>query len=386
MSDNISDNTKMKELLLKYLEDDCSQLEIDSVVDYFQQAKKTNAFPTVEDVLELFEDMSKLDETSSNQIIKNILSDSKPKKEYKLPPIWKYAAAVLVGILAGSYLFNSQQEDILVTVNTSIPSGTDKAMLTLGDGVSVELQKGTNFNTGVADSNGEEIVYASSEKQTKELVYNHLTTPRGGQFFIQLSDGTKVWLNSESQLKYPEAFNYGKDREVVLVYGEAYFDVSPSTEHNGAKFKVFNKSQEIEVLGTEFNIKAYKDETNIYTTLVEGKVNVNINGSNQSLLPNQQLNLNLKSSSTVIRKIDVYSEISWKEGVFSFENKSLKEMMKVLSRWYDVDVLIKNKSIENEEFVGILRKDENLEDILINIKNSGVIKNFEILDKKVVLE
>ena len=100
-----------------------------------------------------------------------------------------------------------------------------------------------------------------------------------------MSDGTQVWLNSESQLKYPVNFIKGQTRQVELVYGEAYFDVSPSVEHNGAKFKVFNQSQEVEVLGTEFNVKAYKDETNIYTTLVEGRVVIDNGALKQSLLP-----------------------------------------------------------------------------------------------------
>ena len=148
-----------------------------------------------------------------------------------------------------------------------------------------------------------------------------------------LSDGTKVWLNSESQLKYPVAFNDGETRQVELVYGEAYFDVSPSTAHKGARFKVFNQSQEVEVLGTEFNIKAYKDETNIYTTLVEGKVAISAAGKNQILKPNQQSNLNLETGSIEITTVDVYNETTWIDGIFSFENKPLKEILKVLSRW-----------------------------------------------------
>ena len=387
----MEDNIKMKRLLVKFLQDDCSQTEVDHVVNYFQAAKKTTDFPTVEDVIELFHEISKIDEATSNRIIKNILSDSKPEKTYK-HSFWKYAAAAaVVGILATSYLlrdnlFSSPQKNISTIVNTTIESGTDKATLTLEDGSVVELQKGAVFKTANADSNGEAIVYASSERNTKETVYNYLTIPRGGQFFIKLSDGTKVWLNSETQLKYPVAFNDGKARQVELIYGEAYFDVSPSTEHGGVKFKVLNKSQEIEVLGTEFNVKAYKDETHIYTTLVEGKVDVSTDNKKQSLRPNQQLNLNINTKASTIKEVDVYGEISWKEGVFSFENKPLKEVMKVLSRWYDVEVIIKNSAIENEEFVGVLRKNQDLEKILKSIKNSGIIKNFEIGDKKVVLE
>ena len=157
------------------------------------------------------------------------------------------------------------KEDIITT-------GSDKAVLTLEDGSNIELEKGKAFKTNVVNSNGEKLVY-NKTNQTK-ITYNYLTIPRGGQYFVKLSDGTEVWLNSESQLKFPVAFIKGQTREVTLVYGEAYFAVSPSTNHNGATFKVMNQGQEVEVLGTEFNIKAYKDEINIYTTLVEGKVTV----------------------------------------------------------------------------------------------------------------
>ena len=224
----MEDNIKIKRLLVKFLQDDCSQTEVGHVVNYFQAAKKTTDFPTVEDVIELFHEISKVDEATSNRIIKNILSDSKPEKTYRRS-FWKYAAAaVVVGILATSYLlrdnlFSSPQKNISTIVNTTIQSGTDKATLTLEDGSVVELQKGAVFKTANADSNGEEIVYASSERNTKETVYNYLTIPRGGQFFIKLSDGTKVWLNSETQLKYPVAFNEGKARQVELIYGGSLF-------------------------------------------------------------------------------------------------------------------------------------------------------------------
>ena len=175
-------------------------------------------------------------------------------------------------------------------------------------------------------------------------------------------------------------------REVELVYGEAYFDVSPSTKHKGSTFKVFQNKQEVQVLGTEFNIKAYKDEGNIYTTLVEGKVIISIDDRKQNLEANQQSSFSLNTNNILVKTVDVYNETSWKEGVFSFENQSLKEILKVLSRWYDIEVVFKNKTIEKEEFIGVLVMDQNLEEILSNIKNFGIIKDFKIEGKKVTLE
>lgn len=309
-------------------------------------------------------------------------------------PWFKYAAAAMViGLLTTTLvfkdtIFNTSDKNPVVIVKNDIKNikpGTDKATLTLGDGSQIVLQKGTPVQTQNANSNGEEIIYKSNKQNTSKLVYNYLTIPRGGQFTIKLSDGTKVWLNSETQLKFPVAFVEGETRQVELVYGEAYFEVSPSTAHKGAHFEVYNQKQKVEVVGTEFNIKVYKDESNIYTTLVKGKVNVAIENRTQSLVPNQQLNLDLKNNTSIIKTVDVYNEISWKDGVFSFKGKPLKEIMKVISRWYDVDVIFANKKLESVQFKGSLDKKQPLDEIL-SIMKSSTIESYEIKDKTLIIK
>jgi transmembrane sensor len=323
------------------------------------------------------------------------ITEQKKSKVFSIKNNWfKYAAAaIVVGILTTTYVFKNnffsnpaEVSPIIVNTDVKIEAGTDKATLTLEDGSEIVLKNGNSFQTKNASSNGKEIVYKAGEQKQSKVAYNYLTIPRGGQFFIKLSDGTQVWLNSESQLKFPVAFVEGEIRQVELVYGEAYFDVSPSTLHKGSKFKVFNKSQEIEVVGTEFNIKAYKDETNVFTTLVEGKVNVTIANKKQRLIPNQQLNLNTKTNATVINSVDVYDEIAWKEGVFSFKRKSLEDIMKVLSRWYDLDVKFENSELKKSGFNGIVGKDQKIKDILETIKSYGVIKEYKIINKTVILK
>jgi len=335
-----------------------------------------------------------LNDTDVNSSIKQLLEYINSEKEvYKLEnrrKIYKFIAAASVLLVISLTVFLNKNEDTQfiepVIVNSNISVGTDKAILTLEDGELITLEKGTTTQTKNASSNGEEIIYNKSDNQNSKIAYNYLTIPRGGQYYIKLSDGTQVWLNSESKLKYPVSFIDGVTRQVELVYGEAYFDVSPSAEHNGSNFKVFNNQQEVNVYGTEFNIKAYKDEINIYTTLVEGKVAVTFGGKEQKLEPSEQSKFNFKNQVFSVKTVDVYNEISWKEGIFSFEEKSLKEIMKILSRWYDVDIIFNNKTIENEEFIGILSKDQNIEEILTIIKNFGIIKDYQIDDKKVILE
>jgi len=376
----------IKQLLLKFVNNDCSQREVDLVVRYFQAAKQTEDFPTIEEVLELFQELPKVSEKASDKIIRNILKDSKPKYY-----IWRYAAAILVVALASTYflrdtLFNNQTENTApVIVNNQIEKGIDKATLTLETGEQITLVKGASIQTQNATSNGEQIIYEANNAADK-IAYNYLTIPRGGQFQLTLSDGTKVWLNSESQLKYPVSFTDGKSRQVELVYGEAYFEVSPSTEHKGSDFKVFNNQQEVQVLGTEFNIKAYKDENQVYTTLAEGSVAINYAGKTQRLSPGKQSILNSNTNTLTVGNVNVKIETAWKEGNFNFiEGKSLKEIMKVLSRWYDFEVVFENKSLEDVRFKGILSKNQTVEEILSAIKSKS-IDNYEINDRTVILK
>ncbi|MGY8908554.1 MAG: FecR family protein, partial [Flavobacteriales bacterium] len=259
-------------------------------------------------------------------------------------------------------------------------------ILTLEDGTNITLTKGKQYVSNNIESNGEELVYKEQGNPKQEIEYNYLTIPRGGQYHIKLSDGTEVWLNSESKLKYPVSFIKGESRKVELLYGEAYFDVSPSIFHGGSEFEVRTKQQEVKVLGTQFNVKAYKDESKIFTTLIEGKVLV-FNGANEKILkPTDQSIINNKNNDISITTINVYDEISWKDGVFSFKDKALKDIMKVLSRWYDVNIIFKNKDIENEEFFGVLKKNQNLDDILLTIKNTNFIKNYEVDNKTIIIE
>ncbi|MFI1772399.1 FecR family protein [Thalassobellus citreus] len=321
--------------------------------------------------------------------IANRIDNSKPRKIY-----WKVgvASVITVSLTLGYFFKNTistnttDNSPTIVKENIILP-GTDKAVLTLDDGSQIALEKGASFQNKNINSNGERLIYNKNEEnEDSKIVYNYLTIPRGGQFFVKLSDGTQVWLNSESQLKFPVNFKKGKARKVELVYGEAYFDVSPSSNHKGDGFKVYNNKQEIHVLGTEFNLKAYKDEANIYTTLVEGKVTLSYEDKKLSLLPNQQSNINTENNQVFTKTVDVYNEISWKNGVFSFKGKPLKEIMKTVSRWYDVDVIFENKELENITFKGVLGKNQKFEEILMTIKTLSILEDYEINNKRIILK
>lgn len=383
------DKQNFQALIEKYLDGKTTLEELKLLVNYYESYQQEHVWD-----LELGSE-----EVVRKRLLINILEELQNNEvnNVKVIPfyknqIFKYAAAASIVLLISlTFFFKNKNiiiEDVEV-VNTEQPNtieiGTDKATLTLEDGSHVVLEKGASFQNENIRSNGEEIVYDNEDVKSEVIEYNYLTIPRGGQFFIKLSDGTQVWLNSESQLKYPVNFRKDETRQVELVYGEAYFDVSPSTLHNGTKFKVINNAQEVEVLGTEFNIKAYKDETNIYTTLVEGKVLIDFKGQEKYLVPSQQSNLNLLNDNLAVAIVDVDSEISWKNGIFSFNDKPLKDIMKVISRWYDVDVVFENEALEDIAFIGVLGKDQSLEKILETIKTLSIIKNYEINDKTVTI-
>ena len=314
--------------------------------------------------------------------------EKKEKSVIKLIPNWlKYAAAIIILVATGYFLtinqFTSKQE--IVEINNNIEIGSDKAILTLENGENIALEKGKVYESNKVNSNGEELVYNNANTAKPELEYNYLSIPRGGEFFMELSDGTKVWINSDTKIKYPVAFYEGEPRKVELLYGEAYFDVSPSTKHSGDSFKVITQSQVIEVLGTEFNVKAYKDEELISTTLVEGKVTIEVDNITETLKPSQQARYTANNKHFEIIVVDAKAETSWRNGVFTFESKSLKDIMTVLSRWYDTEVIFTNKDLENIKFNGVLNKNQNIEEILITIKNTKIINEYEITDSNQIL-
>ncbi|WP_417371689.1 FecR family protein [Gelidibacter japonicus] len=379
----------IKKLLQKFVENDCTPEEIETLITFVKQTNEVDDFPEFDEVLQQFVKIPDLDQQKAQNIYHNILKAGKHRKRaVPIKKLWHYAAAaVIVGIMASTYLFrdnifnNTTEISTPKVANINIQPGTDKATLTLESGATIALEKNKSFQTQNATSNGEQIIY--NNNTSRELVYNHLTIPRGGEFQLTLADGTRVWLNSETQLKYPVSFTDGESRQVELVYGEAYFDVSSSAFHKGAKFKVLHNQQEILVSGTEFNVRAYKDESNIYTTLVEGKVAVNYQNKTQNLIPGQQSEVNMLTNTLKVSIVNVKTEISWKDGIFSFKDKSLKEIMASLSRWYDVDVVFKNKSLEKVKFNGTLRKQQNIEEILSVIMSNSII-NYDIVDNTII--
>lgn len=381
----------MKIQITKLLSNTITQQELIELNNWLKNPKNQSVLKTyILDLHDLNLTLLKnnIDDAFENVI--NTIEQSKPQTKVKplhIQHFVKYAAVILIMVSIGYVLVNKNgtSNSSPVIVNNTIQSGTEKATLTLEDGTTIMLEKGQKYSTNNLLSTGEQIVYNEATNKNKEVVYNYLTVPRGGQYFVKLSDGTQVWLNSETKLKYPVTFIEGDIREVELVYGEAFFDVSSSTKNNGSSFVVKSIGQDIQVLGTQFNVKAYSGEVHISTTLVEGKVAVKTSNENLTLLPNQQSKLNTANNTLHISEVNVYNVVSWKDGIFSFKNKPLKHIMATLSRWYDMDVTFKNKKLEQVTFTGVIRKHQTIEQILSAIKSNS-INNYKINNKSVTIE
>lgn len=377
-------------LLQRYISGDTNIEEHKKILNYYESFQ-TNA--------EWDETLGSKEEIENRMLLR--IQESLKAEKVKVIPLKPFysrtifkivAAASVVLLISIATLFKTNEIEkgnmptaLPVVAAQNISIGSDKATLTLEDGSVVALEKGKAYSKGNVKSNGEKLVYDAKGKSST-IANNILTIPRGGQFFVQLADSTKVWLNSESQLKYPVAFEDGKIRQVELIYGEAYFEVSPSTKHKGAKFKVKTQMQNVEVIGTEFNIKAYKDENAIYTTLVKGKVAIDNTKVKEVLKPSEQSVIRKSGSDILISKVDVDNETSWRKGLFVFKGMPLKEIAKVLSRWYDADIVFVNPELGNVKFNGVLSKNQKLEEILTTIKNSNFINAYEIKDKSITIK
>ncbi|QEC44714.1 FecR family protein [Pseudobacter ginsenosidimutans] len=341
-----------------------------------------------------------------NQVLLQIHSSEEentqaPVRNIRRNRLWYWAAAsALVLITSGIVLFSIQEKanPVIETVKSvDIPAGREGAILTLADGSQLVLDSLRNGK--IAEQNGSDIhlsngamTYEPKEDLDSKVTFNTMTTPKGRQFQFTLPDGTKVWLNAASSLKYPTAFT-GKQRAVQLT-GEAYFEVA--ADMRKPFIVTANQKAEVEVLGTEFNINSYDNEIDIKATLVNGMVKVkNISTAvpasvNKEMLlkPGQQAIVIPAPAGnypaiTIDQSADIEKITAWKKGLFNFEGSSLVEVMKELERWYDIEVSYEG-SPPAIRFYGKMGKDLSLKDLLDALDMSKV--KFVIEGKKLIVK
>lgn len=312
-------------------------------------------------------------------------SEEVPRIPFYRRTAWRAAAAIVILLSVGGYFLWKQSADkpvdkIAQSGPADIEPGKEGAILTLADGRQVVLD--SMGNGMVAVQEGSSILLQNGELKYQagdaagDILYNTVSTPKGRQFRLQLADGTRVWLNAASSLRYPAVF-VGAER-LVEVTGEVYFEVARQTDGQGKRkpFKVkINDDTQVEVLGTHFNINSYTDEASINTTLLEGAVRVH-NGKQTTLLkPGQQAQVNhgiaANKPITVVNNVALTKVMAWKDGLFDFQDASLEEVMRQLERWYDLEIVYE-KDIPKLEFVGKMGRDLSLANVLRGLEMSNV--------------
>jgi transmembrane sensor len=298
---------------------------------------------------------------------------------------WTAAAAVVVSVGIGIWLgvTRKRQPNLVQTapvMHNDLPAPVGaKTVLTLGNGKQLVLDSlGTGAlaeqgNARVSKLDPHQLAYNTVGVKTAEIVYNTLSTARGGQTMVTLADGTKVWLNAESSLRFPTAFN-GATREVELT-GEAYFEV---VHIAGKPFRVHTGKTTVEDIGTQFDVNAYSDEPDLKATLLEGAIRVN----GRVLVPGEQAAVTEAGGMAVKKGIDAEEVLAWKNGEFYFQRTDMAAILRQVGRWYDVDIESPAQSAQRT-FSGIVSRKSNLSDVMKIFEGVGI--RFRIEGKKMIL-
>ncbi len=367
------------EELQQLLADERNEEQVKAVIaeHYVQQTPIYKMRPGVSD--EILTTIFRAPEGAATAVVRPL-----PRKRYAS---WWAAAAIVAVCGVGLYIWQrpvgqpaAPAVSVAALKHNGQPGG-NKATLTLADGSVITLDS-TGHQTitlqgGAIQQHNGQLAYTAIA-QPKEVNYNVLSIPRGGQFQLVLPDGTKVWLNAASSLRYPTAF-MGKERTVELT-GEAYFEIAKNERQ---PFKVTVSGATITALGTSFNIMAYTDEGNMHTTLVTGAVMVSGGTANRILQPGTQAVWNKNAGTLDIQDADIDKTIAWKSGFFELDNTDLPTIMRQLARWYDIEIIDQSKGKTAGLFGGRISRDVNLTDVLHVLERYGV--RFSIEGNKVTI-
>lgn len=293
------------------------------------------------------------------------------------------AALLLVGLFLFRHSLQPEMPGEVSAPHALVTHGTTQALLTFEDGTEVCLGADSAANANAIAMNATAATTSTDERhEIAEPKIMDLSTPRGGEFKVTLEDGTEVWLNAQTRLRYPDTFEDGVRR--VQLEGEAYFKVAKNTEK---PFIVESGGQTVRVTGTEFNINAYQENGQVYTTLVEGGIALKPqegNGSELMLTPGHQAVFNKIDEHASVRKVDTGMVTSWRTGSFVFENQTLEQIMVTLSRWYDFDYEFMHPELKEIIFMGSVPRYGEFNDVLRILETSGNIR-FRLDGKHLIL-
>jgi transmembrane sensor len=394
------------ELFDRYLAGTATPAEIKTLMLWLDQPEnETEARQLLETGWEKFHSTQDVfDEQTSARLLEKIQTSAPLQEEVRKPsgPLrstgfftaGRVAAAVILLSLGALYVATkmSSRKGFIPMMSTpdrpiakDIPPGTDGAILTLADGRQIVLDSARNGeltrqgNTAIVKQGGQ-LAYTNNKGPQQPALYNTLLIPRGRQYQLVLPDGSHVWLNAASSVRYPAAFT-GKERNVEIT-GEAYFEVAPDAAH---PFRVKAGETEVDVLGTHFNIMAYEEENAVKTTLLEGAVKVIKAGTSNLLQPGQQAQSVKNTRGPAIVVVDdapVDEVVAWKNGLFFFNRSNLQTVMRQIARWYDVEIVYEGE-VPIMEFGGKISRNNNISEVLKILELSKV--HFRIEDKKIIV-
>lgn len=381
-------NQRALQLLEKFEQDIASEEELRELDEWYQSFEQDPKFTTnlnkQEQISAREKLLHKINTRLDRESVDSITAES--KKQIWLWPRMAAAATILMILSVTGYFFWQRNQATPQTAQIEkqdIAPGNNKAILTLGNGQQIILASAKNGHiategNAVVDKtvNGQ-IVYHQRQSSTTEPVYNMIVTPRGGQYHLTLADGTNVWLNAASSIRYPTEFT-GKERLVELT-GEAYFEVT----HNAVKpFRVQTSSQSVQVLGTHFNINAYNDEPVVKTTLLEGSVSVHSGVVSALIKPGEQAILTHNLFKVI--EVDTDTEMAWKDGGLRFTDENLESVMRKISRWYDVDIEYENNGMKQLPLTGIIVHSPPLSKVLRMLELTRQV-HFKVAGKKIIV-
>nr|WP_295872803.1 FecR family protein [uncultured Chitinophaga sp.] len=384
--------TPLSTLIARYLNEELSEEETAQLWETLRQGHGQDAWE--EALLALLQDKKRHGQANAEQM-EQIYAAIRPADAPVVPMArrrrWLYpaaAAAVLAVIIATAAFWRFRPQPRLADHTTTplhqvIPGG-NKAVLTLADGSVITLDSAANGalaqqgNVQVVQVNRGQLVYkADGSPAHGAAQYNTLAIPRGGQFRVTLPDGTNVWINAASTLRYPTTFS-GADRTVELT-GEAYFEVAKMP---GKPFHVKAAHTDVQVLGTHFNVMAYTEEAAVRTTLLEGAVKIHTAGGGTALRPGQQFRMDRGGQVSVADNVDLDEIVAWKNGYFQFNHEKLPGVMRQIARWYDVDIDYEG-NIPDREFGGKISRNSSIEEVLKILELSKI--HFRIEKKKIIV-
>lgn len=362
-------NPKLPELFERWMQNQCTPAEKEEFLHLLEEVGPDALSPLLREAWDSLKAENRLSAGEKDRIVDRILQQS-PAEETGAPRRsrwWAAAAAVLVLCLAGGLWYGLQQRSGNgPVVNTAknihdVNPGKEGAILTLANGQTIVLD--SLGNGLVAKQNGTQVVLNNGSlryhaEDAEAISFNTITTPRGRKFQLVLPDGTKVWLNAASSLRFPTVFS-GKERKVEIT-GEAFFEVNKNTAQ---PFIVqINDHADIRVVGTQFNVNAYEDESSIHTTLLEGSVRIRSHEQVRLLAPGQQAQISNNGDLRIVDNANLEQVTAWKAGYFNFDGASLQEVMRELARWYDLEVVYEGK-MPVQQFEGELPRSLQLSQV-----------------------